>query len=129
MLSASMPSSRAIAPAAARIRSRDRRGVGSPGRAVVYGVHRVSVGGRDTERALAWAALVAQPAFVAGWLIAGALEPRYDHLRQGVSELAARNAENPAIVMTAMGLLGLSLMALGGAVGLTLPRRRILAAT
>jgi hypothetical protein len=65
---------------------------------------------------------------VATWVIAGALEPRYDHLRQGVSELAAGNAQHPAIVMAGIALLGLSLVALAAALGLTLPRRRALAA-
>ncbi|MEA2450992.1 MAG: hypothetical protein QOG63_2924 [Thermoleophilaceae bacterium] len=85
------------------------------------------MGGRRTPRALAWAALAAQPAFVATWLIAGALEPHYDHLRQAVSELAARNAANPAIVSAGLALLGLSMLALAVALALVLPRRRALA--
>ncbi|HEX2086833.1 MAG TPA: DUF998 domain-containing protein [Solirubrobacteraceae bacterium] len=75
------------------------------------------------SRALAWAAVAGQAIFVAGWLIAGALEPGYSHLEHYVSELGAGGAENPWIVNAAIVLLGLSFAALALAVRPVLPPR------
>jgi Protein of unknown function (DUF998) len=75
-------------------------------------------------RALAAAALLAQLLFVAGWLVAGALEPGYDHVEQTVSELGARTAAHPWIVNTAFVLLGVSVAALAAGVLRVLPRSR-----
>jgi uncharacterized protein DUF998 len=84
------------------------------------------VGGRSTARLLVWLAFAGQALFVASWVIAGALEPHYTHVEQGVSELAAANAAHPAIVTAGIVTLGLSLVALAIALGLVLPRRRAL---
>ena len=78
----------------------------------------------NTARALVWAALAGQVAFVAAWVVAGALEPGYDHLRQGLSELAARDAAHPWIVTAGITALGASVAALAGALSIVLPRRR-----
>jgi hypothetical protein len=71
-----------------------------------------------------WAALAGQVAFIASWVVAGALEPRYSHVDQFVSELGARNAAHPAIVNAGIVALGLSFAALGVALPSALPRRR-----
>ena len=78
---------------------------------------------RQTARVLAWTALVAQLAFVASWLVAGALDPGYSHLEHGVSELGAGNAENPLLANAALVALGLSFAAVGLSVLAALPRR------
>ena len=77
----------------------------------------------STARLLAWAAVAAQPLFVAAWIVAGALEPSYSHLEQGVSELGADTAANPALGSAALVLLGLSIVALAPALLAVLPRR------
>ena len=79
--------------------------------------------GRDTVRGLAWAALAGQVAFVASWIVAGALEPGYSHLREGVSALGAKDALHPWIVNTGIVVLGASVAALGMGVARVLPRR------
>jgi hypothetical protein len=71
-----------------------------------------------------WLAFAGQALFVASWLVAGALEPHYSHLEQGVSELAAVNAAHPAIVTAGTAVLGLSLLALAAALWIVLERRR-----
>jgi hypothetical protein len=86
------------------------------------------VTGRSTARALVWAAFAAYALFVVSWLVAGALEPHYSHLEQGVSELAARNAQHRWIVTAGIGAAAISFGALGAALALTLPRRRALPA-
>jgi hypothetical protein len=75
-------------------------------------------------RALAWLALAALLVFNASWIVAGALEPGYSHLRQPFSELGAADAAHPWIVNTGLVLLGLSIAALGPALLAVLPRRR-----
>jgi hypothetical protein len=79
---------------------------------------------RSTAQALAWAALAGQLVFVAAWIVAGALEPHYSHVDQGVSELAARTAAHPLIVGAGIVVLGLAFAALGCALPRALPRRR-----
>ncbi|MEA2438638.1 MAG: hypothetical protein QOH76_62 [Thermoleophilaceae bacterium] len=73
-----------------------------------------------------WLAFTGQAVFFASWLIAGALEPHYSHVEEGVSELAGRQAENPAIVTVGLTAAGLSLLALAGALWVALGRRRAL---
>jgi hypothetical protein len=80
--------------------------------------------GRSTVRALAWAALAGQAVFIAAWIVAGALEPHYSHLREGVSALGAKDAAHPWIVNAGIVVLGLSIVALGVAVVRVLPKRR-----
>jgi hypothetical protein len=75
-------------------------------------------------RWLAWLAIAAQPAFVASWIVAGALQPGYSHLDSGVSVLGAKDATHPWIVNTALVVLGLSIAALAPCVLALLPRRR-----
>lgn len=72
----------------------------------------------------AWVALVAQVAFVAAWLVAGALEDGYSHAEQYVTELAADDAENPWIVRASLVGLGLSLVSLAVGARAALPRTR-----
>ena len=74
-------------------------------------------------RKLAWAALAGQVVFIASWVIAGALEPGYSHVDQGVSELGARGAEHPLIVNAGLVVLGLAFVALGIALYAALPSR------
>jgi hypothetical protein len=86
------------------------------------------MGGRSATRILVWLAFAGQAVFIASWVIAGALEPHYTHVLQGVSELASRQAAHPAIVTVGIAALGASLPALGVALARALPRRRVLPA-
>jgi hypothetical protein len=79
---------------------------------------------RALARPLAWTALAGQVVFVASWIVAGALEPGYSHVEQGISELGAADAEHPWIVNGGILVLGLSIAALGPAVLAVLERRR-----
>ena len=74
-------------------------------------------------RRLAWFALAGQVAFVASWVLAGALEPDYSHVDQGVSELGARGAEHPLIANAGLVVFGLTFLALGVALLAVLPAR------
>jgi hypothetical membrane protein len=65
---------------------------------------------------LAWAAIFAQLVFVGGWVLGGALEPRYSPVRQYISELGRRGAANPWIFVTLVGVWGLGFVALAVAV-------------
>jgi hypothetical protein len=65
---------------------------------------------------LAWAAILAQVVFVGGWILAGALEPRYSHVRQYISELGRHGAANPWIFTIFVGIWGLGLIALAVAI-------------
>src|SRR4051812_14430853 len=127
MLRASIPSRSTIVCAAARIRSCEspdgcccwRRGICTLYCTLyTHGKGGCVVAGRSTARKLVWAAFAGQAAFVASWIVAGALEPRYTHVLQGVSELAARNATHPWIVAVGTAALGLSLVALAFALAL-----------
>jgi hypothetical protein len=73
-----------------------------------------------------WLAFAGQALFFASWLVAGALEPRYSHVEQYVSELAARNASHPAIETVGIAGFGVSLVALAAALSVGLERRRAL---
>ena len=78
---------------------------------------------RRAARVAVWTAFAGQLAFIASWVAASALERGYSNLDQGVSELALRTADNPAIVTAGLVVLGISLIALGSALALVLPRR------
>lgn len=65
---------------------------------------------------LAWAAILAQVVFVGGWVLAGALEPRYSAVRQFISELGRRGAANPWIFTIFVGVWGLGFIALAVAI-------------
>jgi hypothetical protein len=65
---------------------------------------------------LAWAAILAQVAFVGGSVLAGALEPRYSPARQFISELGRRGAANPWIFTAFMTIWGLGFVALAVAI-------------
>src|SRR3954462_12512639 len=79
---------------------------------------------RSTARLLVWAALAGQGAFIASWIVAGALEPHYSGVDQAISELGARTAAHPGVVDAGIVVLGLSFAALGLALPAALPRRR-----
>ena len=70
---------------------------------------------RDRPRvlALAWFAVAAQGLFVAGWIVAGALEPGYSPVHMYVSELGRHGAAHPWIFDVSVVLLGAGLVALG----------------
>jgi Protein of unknown function (DUF998) len=65
---------------------------------------------------LAWAAILAQAVFVGGWILAGALEPRYSPTRQYISELGRHGAANPWIFAIFVGIWGLGFIALAVAI-------------
>lgn len=75
-------------------------------------------------RALAWFAIAAQFAFIAAWIVGGALEPGYSHVEQYISELGADDAAHPLLMNAGILVLGLGVAALGPALLATLPRRR-----
>ena len=79
---------------------------------------------RPFARPLAWLAVAGQVAFVAAWIVAGALEPGYSHVENYISDLGARGAAHPWIVNTGFVVMGLAIAALGPAVAATLPLRR-----
>jgi hypothetical membrane protein len=74
---------------------------------------------------LAAVAIGGQLAFVASWLTAQALEPRYDPEGETVSGLAAASADNPWIVTLGLVAWALSTAACGETLRRTLPRRRV----
>ena len=78
-------------------------------------------------RALIWFAFASQAAFVVAWLLAGALQPGYSHVDQGVSYLAAGDAKHPWIMAAALLLLAASFAALAIGLAATLTRGRALA--
>jgi hypothetical protein len=78
---------------------------------------------RSTVRGLTWAALAGQLAFIASWIVAGALQPGYSHLRNAVSDLGAKHAAHPWIVNGGLVVFGISIVALGIALLPVLPRR------
>ncbi len=72
---------------------------------------------------LAWAAIFAQVVFIGGWILAGALEPRYSAVRQYISELGRRGAANPWLFATFVGIWGLGFIALAVALAASLRTR------
>jgi hypothetical membrane protein len=79
---------------------------------------------RRVARALAWFALAGQALFIASWIVSGALQPGYSHVRSAISELGAGDVLHPWIVNAGLVLVGLSVAALGAALPAVLPRRR-----
>jgi hypothetical membrane protein len=71
---------------------------------------------RRRTRLLAWAAILAQAVFLGGWVLGGALEPRYSAIRQYISELGRHGATNPWIFITFMAIWGLGFVALAVAI-------------
>jgi hypothetical protein len=65
---------------------------------------------------LAWAAILAQVAFIGGWILGGALEPRYSAVRQYISELGRHGAAHPWIFVTFMAIWGLAFIGLAIAI-------------
>jgi hypothetical membrane protein len=65
---------------------------------------------------LAGAAILAQVVFAGGWVLAGALEPRYSPVRQYISELGRRGAANPWFFAIFVGVWGLGFIALAVAI-------------
>jgi hypothetical membrane protein len=65
---------------------------------------------------LAWAAIVAQVVFVGGWMLGGALEPRYSAVRQYISELGRHGAAHPWIFVAFMAIWGSGFIALAIAI-------------
>lgn len=74
---------------------------------------------------LAAVAVGGQLVFVVSWLVAQALEPRYDPAAETVSGLAASNAENPWIVTVGVLAWALGTAAAGETLRRALPRRRL----
>jgi Protein of unknown function (DUF998) len=70
---------------------------------------------------LAWVAILAQIAFVGGWVLAGALEPHYSAVAQFISELGRHGAAHPWIFVAFVGIWGLGFIAL--AVATVVPLR------
>jgi hypothetical protein len=79
---------------------------------------------RGRVRALACLAIAAQVVFVAGWIIAGALEPGYSPVRSYVSELGRRGAAHPWIFDISVAVWGAGFIALGVALAMALRKRR-----
>jgi hypothetical protein len=79
---------------------------------------------RGRVRALACLAIAAQVVFVAGWIIAGALEPGYSPTRSYVSELGRRGAAHPWIFDLSVVVWGVGFIALGVALAPALRPRR-----
>lgn len=79
--------------------------------------------GSSTARGFVWIALAAQLAFVAAWVVAGALQPGYSHVQQGISELGADSAAHPLIVNAGLVALGIGVAAVGIALFAALPSR------
>jgi hypothetical protein len=75
-------------------------------------------------RSLAWFAVAAQVVFVASWIVAGALQPRYSGSDSGVSALAAHGMRDPWIAMAGFAVLGLGVAALAPGLRAVLPARR-----
>lgn len=69
----------------------------------------------SAARTLARLAVAGQFAFVAAWIVAGALQPGYSHIENAVSELGADSAAHPWIVNAALIVVGLAIAAVGPA--------------
>jgi hypothetical membrane protein len=76
----------------------------------------LSTAARRRTLLLAWAAILAQVVFLGGWILAGALEPRYSATRQYISELGRDGAIHPWIFTVFIGIWGLGFIALAVAV-------------
>ncbi len=85
---------------------------GARGGAEAAGWFSLPVSSRALVRRLAWAAIAAQVAFVAGWVVGGALERGYSPVRMYVSELGRRGATNPRIFDLSTVIWGIGFIAL-----------------
>ena len=65
----------------------------------------------STRNLAAWA-ITAQVLFALSWIVAGWAQPTYSHLDQAISDLAARHARYPGILMVGMLVFGSGLVAL-----------------
>jgi hypothetical membrane protein len=72
---------------------------------------------------LAWVAILAQVVFLGGWILGGALEPRYSATRQYISELGRHGAAHPWIFVAFMAIWGLGFIALAAGVAPSLRTR------
>jgi hypothetical protein len=75
------------------------------------------------SRRLAWAAILAQPFFVASWVVGGTLQPGYSPVVQPVSDLGAVDARHPWVLNAGLVVFGLSMIALLPGLRGLLPRR------
>jgi SAM-dependent methyltransferase len=73
-------------------------------------------------RVAAWLVIAGQLAFIASWIVAGALEPHYSPVRDYVSELGGKGTAHPWIVNTGIAVMGLSVALVGPALVPTLRR-------
>ncbi|HEY7934961.1 MAG TPA: DUF998 domain-containing protein [Solirubrobacteraceae bacterium] len=78
---------------------------------------------RGRVRALSLFAICAQVLFIAGWIIAGALEHGYSPVRMYVSELGRRGAAHPWIFDVSILVWGAGFVALGLALAVVLRTR------
>jgi hypothetical membrane protein len=76
----------------------------------------LSAAARRRALLLAWVAILAQVVFLGGWILAGALEPKYSGIRQYISELGRDGAIHPWIFTVFVGIWGLGFIALAVAV-------------
>lgn len=74
-------------------------------------------------RVLAWAAIAGQVAFVACWILAGALQRDYSHVEQAVSDLGGEVAQHAWVMNAGIVVVGLSVAALAPGLRRTLPAR------
>jgi hypothetical protein len=79
---------------------------------------------KSSVRPLAWAAIVGQAAFIAAWIVAGAIQPGYSGTRQTVSELGGTFVRHPWVMNAGFVVLGASCLALVPGLLELLPRRR-----
>jgi hypothetical protein len=79
---------------------------------------------KSSVRPLAGAAIAGQAAFIAAWIVAGAIEPGYSGSRQTVSELGGTFVRHAWVMNAGFIILGLSFVALIPGLLEVLPRRR-----
>lgn len=84
---------------------------------------REDIRGASTVRNLVWLAVLAQPVFVVLWIVGGALQPHYSGVVQPVSDLGARTARDPWVMIVGLTLMGVSLLAVTPGLRALLPRR------
>jgi hypothetical protein len=78
-------------------------------------------------RRLAWASLAGQALFTIGWVVAGATDAGYSHVRDDMGSLAGEQADHRWVGVVALVALAVSIAALAPAVTRTVPRRARLA--
>jgi hypothetical membrane protein len=92
---------------------------------VLYAVHSMSAKGFQVARAVAVAVILAQVVSIVSWTVAGALQPHYSLLRDGVSALGSVAARHPWIANGGLIVLGISVALAALALAQVLPRRRV----